>query len=76
MTTVQYIMANGTAITVRLLCDGTNLRIGGEVKGRQDSEVSKPVSGHSNAEISCSERVWTLFQPHATVACCTCAITL
>jgi hypothetical protein len=27
----------------RLLCDGTNLREGGELKGKQDSGVSKPL---------------------------------
>jgi hypothetical protein len=42
VTTVQYVTANGAAITLQLLCDGTNLREGGEVKGKQDSGVSKP----------------------------------
>jgi hypothetical protein len=34
----------------RLLCDGTDLRKGGEMKGKQDSGVSKPVTSHANAE--------------------------
>lgn len=35
---------------VRLLCDGTNLREGGEMKEKQNSEVSNPVMSHPNAE--------------------------
>jgi hypothetical protein len=36
----------------RLLCDGTNMREGGEIKGKQDSGVSKAVPRPSKAETS------------------------
>jgi hypothetical protein len=39
----------------RLLCDGTNLREGGEVKGKQDNGVCKSVMSHSNAKTSCQQ---------------------
>jgi hypothetical protein len=38
--------------TARLLCDGTNLREGGEMKGKQERGVRKPVTNHSNTETS------------------------
>jgi hypothetical protein len=47
----------------RLLCDGANLRVGGEVKGKQNSGVSKPVTRHSNTETSCQQRT-ELSTPH------------
>jgi hypothetical protein len=33
----------------RLLCNGKNQREGGEVEGKQDSEVDKSVTGYSNS---------------------------
>jgi hypothetical protein len=77
------------SFTARLLCDGTNLPTGGEVKGKKDSGVSKPVTSHSNAEISCQQqievstphicckRIWTRpFRPYTKIVVCACAITL
>jgi hypothetical protein len=48
---------------VPLLCEGINLLEGGEVKGKQDSGVSKPVTSHSKAETSCQQRT-ELSTPH------------
>jgi hypothetical protein len=39
----------------RLLCDGTNLRKGGEMKEKQNNGVGKPVTSQANAETSCQQ---------------------
>jgi hypothetical protein len=59
-----------------LLCDGTNLCEGGEVKGKQDGGVSEPVSSHSNTRNRLPEANWTvclsylLMRPIHGQSCC------
>jgi hypothetical protein len=43
-------------VIARLLCDGTSLREGREVKGKQDRGLSEPVTSPSEAETSCLQR--------------------
>jgi hypothetical protein len=63
-------------IIARLLCDGTNLREGGEVKGKQDNGVGNPVTSHFKADTCCEVNYPIYLLPLTKIVFCACVVTL